>query len=888
MKKTQLAGVVWFLWRVAVPCAGDPLTLAEPRPVGANVELIVRSTAPAPAAVEARLQRTRDLRSWENLGPKIKLPAGTVIDDWTIGADAGQQGFFRLVTRPTEFTSSDGAAVLGYAGSLADELESLGNFSIADFSQRFDRSEPYLPQLTWDPTTAEYWPQFNDPNPQGNRVTPGGIEKFPLPSLQLNTAELSAFRTNGFVVSARLGASNMADIYYDVFRRDLPVFVTTDSILHAWHRSYDAVLIDLEQEVLRSELATLLDGMANRIPEAVQAYGTGWRLARLQDADFLLSVGQNLLRGPLVAAPSKLGQESRVRTTATQVLNGVPLGVRLFPHRANELIDFSLFLPRGHYAGNDLGPYFRAMMWLGHIDLRVAGNPNYASPEDLGTALVLRDLLHRANLEATWERLETLLTTLVGPADSMNFRVLDELMAEAGVASLGDVPSLDDLRSLQARLESGQAGYQAIQGHSFEGSAGDGQIVLPRSFTFLGQRFTPDSWAFQQVVFDRIVEPGSEPTRLVRRRLPYSLDVAFSVFGNDHIVPELVANMVRKDGVPFRDGYPYQRNLTAVRQVMDALPTATWESSLYQRWLSALRSLSEPTTGSEYPEAMRTRAWALKTLNTQLASWTQLRHDNILYTEQSVTPPILCSYPHGFVEPRPVFYQRLRELADAARTQVVPFTASTKAKGIETFLARFATNCAMLEGISQAELSQLPLDAAQTHFLQNTIEWVSTYFGDRQYNGWFPLMFYRGAEGKPKPPWFPGGSTQKPPDHDSIQADYLVADVHTDGPSQVDGGPGGHPDPRRGPHESAPDRRGQRSGPNGLRRPGVVPLRVSKALRSASDGSGLDRAGHRRPDASSAPVDAKFPRSLNPNPAEAPPRITTNLQGSGPLNLQAR
>lgn len=106
MKMTQLAGVAWLLLFVAFRCASDPLTLAEPRPAGAGVELIVRSAAPAPAAVEARLQRTRDLRSWKNLGPKIKLPAGTVIDDWTIGADSGQQGFFRLVTRPTEFTSS--------------------------------------------------------------------------------------------------------------------------------------------------------------------------------------------------------------------------------------------------------------------------------------------------------------------------------------------------------------------------------------------------------------------------------------------------------------------------------------------------------------------------------------------------------------------------------------------------------------------------------------------------------------------------------------------------------------------------------------------------------------------------------------------------------------
>src|SRR5512141_744829 len=57
---------------------------------------------------------------------------------------------------------------------------------------------------------------------------------------------------------------------------------------------------------------------------------------------------------------------------------------------------------------------------------------------------------------------------------------------------------------------------------------------------------------------------------------------------------------------------------------------------------------------------MRARAWAMKTLNTQLASWTQLRHDTILYAKQSYTREALCSYPAGYVEPRVAFWQRLR------------------------------------------------------------------------------------------------------------------------------------------------------------------------------------------------------------------------------------
>src|SRR5262249_57614755 len=76
--------------------------------------------------------------------------------------------------------------------------------------------------------------------------------------------------------------------------------------------------------------------------------------------------------------------------------------------------------------------------------------------------------------------------------------------------------------------------------------------------------------------------------------------------------------------------------------------------------------VARPTTDEKYPEAMRTRAWAMKTLNTQLASWAQLRHDTILYVKQSYTAGAECYYPAGYVEPVPHFWARLEKMAARA------------------------------------------------------------------------------------------------------------------------------------------------------------------------------------------------------------------------------
>src|SRR5262249_25519652 len=160
-------------------------------------------------------------------------------------------------------------------------------------------------------------------------------------------------------------------------------------------------------------------------------------------------------------------------------------------------------------------------------------------------------------------------------------------------------------------------------------------------------RFVMDSWAFSRTVFDSIIwdENGiPEVTDKVLRRVPSALDVAFSVLGNSQVVPEIAARIARTNLTP-ADGRAYlrdrpkdQHNLAAARNVIDSQNPGAWTNTIYNHWLACLRLLSEPTTGSQYPEAMRTRAWAMKTLNTQLASWTQLRYVTALYVRESYTP----------------------------------------------------------------------------------------------------------------------------------------------------------------------------------------------------------------------------------------------------------
>jgi len=145
--------------------------------------------------------------------------------------------------------------------------------------------------------------------------------------------------------------------------------------------------------------------------------------------------------------------------------------------------------------------------------------------------------------------------------------------------------------------------------------------------------------------------------------------------------------------------------------------TGDWHRNLYWAWLYTLRPLLA-SCGSGYPAFMQTRGWQAKQLNTALASWTELRHDTILYAKQSYTPVVTSVPPPpdpGYAEPMPEFYQRLLNLTRMTRTgledlQVLNVVQRNRLLVLEDILIR-------LRNIAIAELEGTPLNQQQSAFL---------------------------------------------------------------------------------------------------------------------------------------------------------------------------
>jgi len=776
--------LLWGALCVSSTLAGAaPLETALQRNNG-GTELRVHSRVPLPVssmAVEYTIFRSTDMNVWEPVGPPISGSPGLSDELLRVAVPGGgDRAFYKVLASPKPTSAKvSGDAIYGFGTEFSRAIQALGQIPLDQFSAMYPPPGDYLKDLTFVPTEAQYWTSL-----------------IAHPDFQLNADELAILQTNAFVVSQRLGNHSFGRAFYKVYSADLPVYLSCDAVLHAWHRSYVSMLEEVEEASLAPLLDHVLSGMSSSLSFVWQESGGPLRDGLL-DADYFIAVARSLLAG----APDygSLGQSARVSSTLEAINARQTQEFMLFG--TIRTVDFSQFTVRGHYeTSKTLSNYFQAMMWCGVTDFQFTGSTNDNSLRELAGTVALHFLLERSSQYSNWQTMDNAIRTFVGPPDSMTFAQLSGLLAAANIWQPSQVSTADALHRLHEKIMSGQIGVQNIQGGVFWSPLTGEQIKLPRSFAVMPRRFTLDGWATGQSVYDRIIWdedgiPGAEDK--VMRRVPSALDAAFAVLGNNATTPLITARIADTSGHPWRDGYPYQHNLAAVRQVVDAQQAAAWNISMYNEWLACLRELSTPTTAAQFPDAMRTPAWAMKTLNTQLGSWTQLRHDTVLYAKQPYTGNVLCSYPHGFIEPRVAFWERMRSMAINAKTLLanlpntgvfvinvdsyhpVTNTLASINNYRQTFLDNFASRMATLRDISAKQLARQTLTSNEVYFIQSLIDTPTGYSQAPQFSGWYPGLFYMTVRAK-----LSGVYSA------SDMWDPVVTDVHTDPEDIMTGDPG--------------------------------------------------------------------------------------------------
>ncbi len=405
--------------------------------------------------------------------------------------------------------------------------------------------------------------------------------------------------------------------------------------------------------------------------------------------------------------------------------------------------DYSQYVPRGHYTRNTLlENYFMAMMWYGRMSFNLykplPGAGKEPDTESTRQAIMIAMAMDEPAFDL-WKTIYDPTVFFVGETDDLSAYDYQSLIKEI-YGDRVELSSLVDNGKVLVFIEKAAAlkAPKIISGLIVD----DEDKAVLKGFRFMGQRFIPDSYIFQGLVYDKV------GTQAKPRLFPSGLD-AMAVLGSKRAYSIL-------DGMGETQYENYVKQFEALKAEFAALKAEDWVQNLYWGWLYSLLALLNEK-GDGYPTFMKGKAWVDKELNTSLGSWTELRHDTILYAKQSYTVLTGAVMPtaeaKGYVEPNPELYGRLASLAqmtfDGLQSRdLLTDTLASKLTDLKQTLLQLKT-------ISEKELTGTTLsddEYAAIRYFGNRLEGITT----------FPPEVASAVES----------------DTDKVMA--VVADVHTD------------------------------------------------------------------------------------------------------------
>lgn len=521
----------------------------------------------------------------------------------------------------------------------------------------------------------------------------------------LSAEQRARLARDGVVGSPGAQEKEFFTLYEKARYANVPIFITSDSLLHVYHLMFDKTLRTAETEYFYPLLKTLNRALITEVDAQYQQLRGGpWEDAALRTVAFVAVAGK--AADPGFPVPAYAAELAEAELALIQAADGI-WPSPLFPGlQFGE--DYTQYIPRGHYTlSEDLSAYFKSMMWYGRMTFRLQTQDPAIGEAETRSALLLVRALRNTQVESrpaldVWADLYDPTAFLVGRSDDLT--VLDYIPVIDAV--YGKNPPLTTLAD-DAKLREFIAAADALPSPRILGlviAVTDDETQVTKGLRFMGQRFVPDSYIFRQLIYRNV------GTLSDRRGLPKGLDI-LAAMGSERAY-ELLDAM---DETHYAN---YVSQMEKMRAWTGSLTVEDWTETVYNAWLYTFYPLLEKPA-PQTPSFMQSTAWQDKQLHTSLGSWAELRHDTILYAKQIYaelggdwmpTPPDPLP-ARGYVEPVPEFYARLAALAAMTRDGL----ASRSLLGAQDAdsLSRIEELALALKQMAEKELAGIPLTAEE-------------------------------------------------------------------------------------------------------------------------------------------------------------------------------
>ncbi|MBN1871185.1 MAG: DUF3160 domain-containing protein [Candidatus Omnitrophica bacterium] len=545
--------------------------------------------------------------------------------------------------------------------------------------------------------------------------------------LELDEAE-DLITANGFAVIPYLhNEDDIVEVYENLHEREIPIFITSDSLLHLYHIQFDETLKRIEEVEFYYDIVAMTQSLLEKSKEQYELFDGDLKEAAKRNVAFF-SVALKALcwniddtiedttgLNPLFDGEKidKINQLKKL--VPVNFDEAIPEYVRDVVEEEISLMeahqgfkespifiykeDYSQYVPRGHYTRSEvLKRYFKGMMWYGRMAFLLKGSGDWgrysfyealisledANIQTMEAALIVRNVregyAEERLLSEIWNRIYSVTAYYVGFSDDLTLYEYNDEMNEVfgangafDISLIGDIDKLFELRERLSLLRAPEIYGGTGDIKVYPGPGGitpeqlDEALEKTKGLRLMGQRYIPDSYMMQQLVFpvvkDLLGEPAftTEWTELgYMRCFPRGLDI-MTVLGSER-AREIIAEVGDDKYIG------YEESLEKLIETFGEFTDADWNKNLYWSWLYSLKALLKES-GEGNQTFMQTEAWQDKQLNACLASWAELRHDTILYAKQSYTMeagsiPVQPPRVVGYVEPVPEFYARLITLTN--------------------------------------------------------------------------------------------------------------------------------------------------------------------------------------------------------------------------------
>jgi len=351
---------------------------------------------------------------------------------------------------------------------------------------------------------------------------------------------------------------------------------------------------------------------------------------------------------------------------------GSPIFTPLRPVFIN---DYSQFKPRSHYTKNDiLKSYFIAMMWYGRMGFTLK------SPELTRDALIITGQINNVKvsdeqLSELWSDMAAVIEFFVGEVDDLTPYQYTEIIKKIYGEEITDQGIIDDellnnfIKTAVDELPTPKIISEVLDVYD-DRDARNELLASIMQFRFMGQRFTPDAYIINNLT-QGVGAPDSETGQSLPS-MPTAL-MPISLLKPDNKVVKNYLDEWVIEFAPDSDKVitKFYNQLNNEFSVYD---DQIWTQNIYWTWLYCFKPLLSDY-GEGYPFFMNNQEWQKKNLGTVLGSYTELKHDTLLYAKQSYAElgcggpdnPELPQAAKGYVEPDLTFWNRIIALAETTK-----------------------------------------------------------------------------------------------------------------------------------------------------------------------------------------------------------------------------